>query len=126
MHKATLFALMVLVCGISFAQGVEEYCATERAEGESCYQNCCASLGYAWGDGGCLADDAEYAQILEQCDYCTESFIQCRDYYNTYVAGGASSGYDSGYSSGSSSSSGGCCSGFALLALISGLFAFRK
>lgn len=122
MSRMLIFALMVLVSGIGFAQTAEEYCATEKAEGENCYMNCCTSMGYTWSGGGCELTDSEYAYVSEQCGYCTESFIQCRDYYEGVLASGGSSGY----SSGSTSSSGGCCSGFALLAALTGLFAFRK
>lgn len=126
MSRMLVLALMVLVSGIGFAQTAEEYCSAEKAEGESCYQQCCASLGYTWSGGGCNVADADIPYLDQQCGYCTETFIQCRDYYEGVLSsGGGPSVYDAGYPSGPTSA-GGCCAGFALLAAFAGLFSLRR
>jgi len=126
MTRMLVFALMVLLGSVAFAQTPDEYCATEKAEGENCYMDCCTSLGYAWAGAGCDVPSSEQDYVGMQCMYCTDSYVQCVDYYEQMSSGGYT-GYDSGYSSGSTpSSSGGCCAGFALLAAVVGLFSLRK
>lgn len=124
MARMLVFALMVLLGGIAFAQTAEEYCSAEKAEGENCYMNCCTSLGYSWEGAGCGVPDSEQAYVTQQCGYCTDTYMQCVEYYQSQGSSGGATGYDSGYSTSSSSS--GCCAGFALLAAVAGLFSLRR
>jgi len=104
-YRTALFLLAVLA-GASFAQSASEYCASEKASGESCYQQCCESLGYTY-DGGCLVGDADQSYVSSACGYCTDSYVECVANYES----GGSSGY-------TSSDGGGCCSGFIVLSLL--------
>lgn len=124
MSRMLVFALMVLLGSVAFAQTADEYCATEKAEGESCYMNCCTSLGYTWSGGGCDVPEADRDYVSMQCISCTDSYVQCVDYYES--GGSSGSGYtgsDSGYSTSSSSS--GCCAGFALMLALMGIVAVK-
>lgn len=124
MKAIMLVALLALVSGFGFAQSLEEYCATEYAEGESCYRNCCEMLGYSWDGTGCLASDAEYAYVSDQCGYCTESYLECKSYYEQISSGG---GYGQGYYPESGSgSSGSCCGSAMILLAVPLLAAFRR
>ena len=106
---AFMIALVVLVlmAGSLSAQSAEQYCSSEKVQGESCYQQCCESLGYSYS-GGCNAPESEYDYLDSQCGYCADTYMQCVNNYETY-GGQASSG---------SSSGGGCCAGAILLSLL--------
>ena len=128
MRIILVVAILVLLAGFGFAQSAEEYCATERAEGESCYRSCCEMLGYTWsGSGaaaGCNVGDSEQDYLSQQCGYCTESYVQCVDYYEQQASGG---GYTQDYYPDTGSSSGGGCCGSAMILLaVPLLAAFRR
>jgi hypothetical protein len=123
MSRMLVFALMVLIGSVAFAQTAEEYCAAEKADGESCYMDCCTSLGYSWSGGGCDVPDSEQAYVTQQCGSCADTYIQCVEYYQSQGSSGSTStGY---YDTGSSSSSGGCCAGFALMLALMGIVAVK-
>ena len=103
---------LVLLAGSSFAQSAEQYCASEKAQGEACYQQCCESLGYTYS-GGCNVPDANQDDVATQCMYCTDDYRSCVDYYEQQLAGGPS--YPG---NGSSSSGSGCCASVILLSLL--------
>ncbi|HNT60839.1 MAG TPA: hypothetical protein PKJ97_02570 [Candidatus Bilamarchaeaceae archaeon] len=119
MKAMMLVALLALISGFGLAQGADEYCAAERAEGESCYRSCCEMLGYTWSGGGCDVPEANRGHISTQCAYCTDSYMECRDYYEQMSSGG-------GYPTGSGSGSGGCCGSAMILLAVPLLAAFRR
>jgi len=120
MKTITAVAFLVLLAGSGFAQSAEDYCATERAEGESCYRSCCESLGYSWAGTGCNVPESEQGSVTGQCGYCTDTYMQCVAYYEQAASGAGS------YPEDSSSSSSGCC-GSAMILLVVPLFAaFRR
>jgi hypothetical protein len=98
--------LVVVLSSLAFAQGASEYCASEKAAGESCYKQCCESLGYSWSGGGCQVSDTDQDYVSSSCGYCTDSYVQCVQ------------DYESGQPSGSPVSGGGCCTGIILPALL--------
>ena len=118
-----VFALMVLLSGIAFAQTAEEYCSSEKATGVNCYMSCCTSLGYSWSGGGCGVPDSEQEYVTQQCGYCTDTYMQCVEYYQSQGSSGSGYTYDTG--STSSSSSSGCCAGFALMLALLGIVAVK-
>ncbi|MFH0737346.1 MAG: hypothetical protein V1827_01950 [Candidatus Micrarchaeota archaeon] len=109
------FVLVLLICGMAFAQSAEEYCYSERVAGESCYMDCCQSLGYSWGDGGCMVQDSERDTVGSICSYCTDDYMQCVEDYQ--YGGGTSSGYPGG---------GGCCAGFIVPIILAAAAFYRS
>ncbi|MCI0504021.1 hypothetical protein L0Y65_04885 [Candidatus Micrarchaeota archaeon] len=107
--RNVLFLLIVLA-GAPLAQSASEYCSFEKAEGESCYRDCCESLGYSY-DGGCLVSGTDQDYVSSSCLYCTDSYAQCVETYESGGSSGASNDY-------SSSGGSGCCSGFIVLSLL--------
>lgn len=125
MARMLVFALVVLLGSIAFAQTAEEYCASARTQGIDCYMSCCQSLGYSWAGDGCTVPEAERSSVASSCGYCTDAYVRCVDTYSgPGSSGSGSTGDNSGFSTSSSSS--GCCAGFALLAAAAGLFSLRK
>ncbi|NYZ76696.1 hypothetical protein H0O02_00065 [Candidatus Micrarchaeota archaeon] len=102
-YKIVALLLMALSC-LAYSQSASEYCSSERIQGESCYQDCCESLGYSWGNGGCLIEEAEQGQVSAACDYCTDAYVACVESYESGLTGGSTTG-------------GGCCVGSVLLFL---------
>jgi len=121
MRTLVAFAFLVLLAGFGFAQSADEYCASERAEGESCYQSCCGMLGYTWSGAGCDVPEADQGYVSTQCGYCTDSYVECVSYYEQMSSGG---GYPT--DSGSGSGSGGCCGSAMVLLAVPLLAAFRR
>jgi len=115
-----VFLLFVVMAGVLSAQSAEEYCSSVKTEGESCYAQCCQSLGYTWANGGCMVTGAQQDAVSSACGYCTDSYVACLDYYESGGSTESPSGstespggyYD--YDSGGS----GCCSGFVVLSLL--------
>ncbi|MEW6035793.1 MAG: hypothetical protein AB1529_04215 [Candidatus Micrarchaeota archaeon] len=105
----TAAIFLMLLPALAFSQSAEDYCYSERVQGEACYQDCCESLGYSWSGGGCMVSDADQGYVSSMCDYCTDSYVQCVSDYESGL---------SGQSGGYSSSGGGCCAGAVLLSLI--------
>jgi hypothetical protein len=110
-----LLAFILIASGIAFAQSAEEYCSTERTAGESCYMQCCQSLGYSW-DGGCMVSEDQQASVSSACGYCTDTYMQCVSDYESGNSGGSSS----------SGSGGGCCGAFIFLPFIAGAAIYRN
>ncbi|MFN7991525.1 MAG: hypothetical protein U0R44_05185 [Candidatus Micrarchaeia archaeon] len=109
---ASFLALVILImlAGNLFAQGAEQYCSRERAQGESCYRDCCENMGYSWS-GGCNVPEAEKDSVSAQCGYCTDPYVQCVSSYQTR---------------GSAPSGSGCCAGFILPLFAAGAAVLRK
>ena len=98
--------LLAALPALAFSQSAEDYCYSERVQGEACYQDCCESLGYTWSGGGCMVSGSDESYVSSMCDYCTDSYVQCVQDYE----GGQTGSY--------SSSGGGCCAGAILLSLV--------
>jgi hypothetical protein len=107
-----VLVLLVIMAGSLSAQSAEEYCSSEKTQGEACYQQCCEGLGYTYS-GGCNVPDANQDDVAMQCMYCTDEYMSCVDYYEQQLAGGPS--YPD---NGSSSSGSGCCASVILLSLL--------
>jgi len=122
MKAIIAIAFLVLLAGFGFAQGAEEYCSAERAEGESCYRSCCESLGYSWADTGCNVPESEQDSVAGQCGYCTDTYMQCVAYYEQAASGTGSYTPDTGSSSSGSS----CCGSAMILLAVPLLAAFRR
>ena len=105
----SFFVFLVVVVGILSAQDAEQYCATERAEGEACYQQCCENLGYTWSGGGCGVSGSDQDYVSTQCGYCTDAYVSCIDDYEQQLAGGSPS---------SDGTAGGCCASAILLSVL--------
>lgn len=123
MKAMMLVAILALIAGFGFAQGAEEYCATERAEGENCYRSCCEMLGYTWGGTGCNVQGSEQDYVAGQCSYCTDSYVECISYYEQMSSGG---GYTQDYYPDSGSGGSGCCGSAMILLAVPLLAAFRR
>jgi hypothetical protein len=102
--------LLAALPALAFSQGAEDYCYSERVQGEACYQDCCESLGYTWSGGGCMVSGSDESYVSSMCDYCTDSYVQCVQDYES-----GQSGQPGGYSG---SGGGGCCAGAVLLSVI--------
>lgn len=115
-----LFGLMLLMALVFAVEPGKTECNDAY---DMCITNCCIECGgFSHYDNNYnrVCDDGNgmtSPECSSACSNCMPDYMECTgtEYGGSY--GGSYPEYEGGA---------GCCSGFALLALITGLFAFRK